>query len=292
MRIGLTAHPDKPKALDLASELVRIVGSRGEIVLSDEAARVDPSRPHRPLEQLDCDVLVAIGGDGTFLQALRRSDAPLLPINAGTVGVLAEIETRRPKEFEWAIERLLKGFYFLEERMKLAAEIGRRPLPDATNEFVIHSAAVAKMGLFEVAFDGQVAGRLRADGLIVASPTGSTAYALSSRGPIVDSSVDALVLTAIAPFRTDPRALVLEPMRTIRLRPVEPKPGAVVVADGETEFPFSPSEPVTIYRSPRRAVLLRFGSRFFQRLRGKRILPWSEEFAEEGPSIADLPPPA
>ncbi len=292
MKIGLTAHPGKPKALDLASEMVRIVGDRAEILLSDEAARADPGRPHRPLEEIACDVLVAIGGDGTFLHALRRSRAPLLPINAGTVGVLAEVETRHPKEFEWALERLLKGFYFLEERMKLAAEVGNRPLPDATNEFVVHSAAVAKMGLFELAFDGHVAGRLRADGLIVASPTGSTGYSLSSRGPIVDSSIDAILLTAIAPFRTDPRALVLEPMRTVRLRPVDEAPGAVVVADGESEYPISPTRPVTIYRSPRRAVLVRFGSRFFQRLRGKRILPWSEEFAEEGPSIADLPPPS
>lgn len=291
MKIGLTAHPGKPKAHDLAAELLSLVGDRAEVVLSDEVARVDPSRAHLPLEEIRCDVLVAIGGDGTFLHALRRSNTPLLPINAGTVGVLAEVETRRPKEFEWAVQRLLQGFYFLEERMKLAAQIGGRPLPDATNEFVVHSSAVAKMGLFELAFDGHVAGRLRADGLIVASPTGSTAYSLSSRGPIVDSAIDALVLTAIAPFRTDPRALVLEPMRTVRLRPVDEAPGAVVVADGETEYALTPSNPVTIYRSPRRAVLVRFGSRFFQRLRGKRILPWSEEFAEEGPTIADLPPP-
>ncbi|MGA8303607.1 MAG: NAD(+)/NADH kinase [Thermoplasmata archaeon] len=291
MRIGLTGHPEKPKVHDLAAELLSLVGNRAEVLLSDEVARVDPSRPHVPLERIDCDVLMAIGGDGTFLHALRRSNAPLLPINAGTVGVLAEVETRRPKEFEWAVERLLKGSYFLEDRMKLAAQIGSQPLPDATNEFVVHSAAVAKMGLFEIAFDGHVAGRLRADGLIVASPTGSTAYALSSRGPIVDSAIDTLVLAAIAPFRTDPRALVLEPMWTIRLRPVEESPGAIVVADGESEFRLSPTTPVTIYRSPRRAVLVRFGSRFFQRLRGKRILPWSEEFAEEGPTIADLPPP-
>jgi NAD+ kinase len=292
VKIGVTAHPDKPKALDLAAELVRLVGDRAEVLLSDEVAQVEPSRPHAPLEELTPDVLVAIGGDGTFLQALRRSNAPLLPVNAGTVGVLAEVETRHPKEFEWAIERLVRGFYFLEERMKLAAQIGTQALPDATNEFVVHSAAVAKMGLFEIAFDGRIAGRLRADGLIVASPTGSTAYSLSSRGPIVDSGIDALVLTSIAPFRTDPRALVLEPMRTIRLRAVEEMPGAVVVADGETEWRLSPSTPVTIYRSPRRAVLVRFGSRFFQRLRGKKILPWSEEFAEEGPTLADFPPSA
>jgi len=281
----------KPRAHELVEELLRVVGDRAEVVLSDEVSRVDPARPHVPLESLACDVLVAIGGDGTFLHALRRTDTPLLPINAGTVGVLAEVETRRPNELAWAVDRLLNGYYFLEERMKLAAQVGNRSLPDATNEYVVHSSAVAKMGVFELAFDGHVAGHLRADGLIVASPTGSTAYSLSSRGPIVDSSIDAIVLSAIAPFRTDPRALVLEPMRTVRLRPVEEKPGAVVVADGEEEHPITPATPVTIYRSPRRAVLVRFGSRFFQRLRGKRILPWSEEYAEEGPTLADLPPP-
>ncbi|MGI0154745.1 MAG: NAD(+)/NADH kinase, partial [Thermoplasmata archaeon] len=273
MKIGLTMHPDKPKARELAIKLLELVGDRAEVVLSDEAGRLAPSLPHFPLEEIRCEVLVAIGGDGTFLHALRRSNTPLLPINAGTVGVLAEVESRHPNELEGAVDRLLQGFYFLEERMKLAAQIGGEPLPDATNEFVVHSGAVAKMGLFELAFDGHVAGRLRADGLIVASPTGSTAYSLSSRGPIVDSAIDALVLTAIAPFRTDPRALVLEPMRTVRLRPVEKEPGAVVVADGEAEYRLSPSTPVTIYRSPRRAVLVRFSSRFFQRLRGKRILP-------------------
>jgi NAD+ kinase len=292
VKIGLTVHMGKPRAHELATELLRRVADRAEVVLSDEAAPVDPARAHAPLADLRCDVLVAIGGDGTFLQALRLSSVPLLPINAGTVGVLAEVEARRPNELETAVERLLQGLYFLEDRMKLAAQIGDRPLADATNEFVVHSSAVAKMGVFEIAFDGHVAGRLRADGLIVASPTGSTAYSLSSRGPIVDSSIDAIVLSAIAPFRTEARALVLEPMRTVRLRPVEEKPGAVVVADGEEEHPLSPSTPVTIYRSPRRAVLVRFGSPFFQRLRGKRILPWSEEFAEEGPSFAGLPPPA
>jgi NAD+ kinase len=291
VKIGLTAHMGKPRAHELASELLRLVGDRAEVVLAEEVASVAPDRPHAALEELRCDVLVAIGGDGTFLHALRRSNVPLLPINAGTVGVLAEVETRRPHEFERAIDRLLKGFYFLEDRMKLAAQVGDRPLADATNEFVVHSSAVAKMGVFELAFDGHVAGRLRADGLIVASPTGSTAYSLSSRGPIVDSSIDAIVVSAIAPFRTDPRALVLEPMRTVQLRPVEEKPGAVVVADGDEEFAITPESPVTIYRSPRRAMLVRFGTRFFQRLRGKRILPWSEEFAEEGPSFADLPSP-
>ena len=290
MKIGLTANPRKPAAMELAREAVGLIGDRAELVLSDETAAVAPSVAHAPLDEIDPEVLIAIGGDGTFLYALRRSDAPLLPINAGTVGVLAEVEARRPKEFEGAVERLLKGFYYLEERMKLAAVVGSLPVPDATNDFVVHSAQVGKMLLFEIAFDGQVVGQVRADGLIVASPTGSTAYSLSSLGPVVDPGLDALVLTSIAPFRVEARALVIEPLRTVRLRPLETARGAVVIADGQDEYPLPPGEAVTVYRSPRRATLVRFGSRFFQRLQGKRILPWTEEEPEGGSAGADLPP--
>ena len=288
MKIGLTANPRKPAAIELARRAVRLIGDRAEVVVSDESAGIAPELVHRPLEDLDPDVLIAIGGDGTFLYALRRSDAPLLPINAGTVGVLAEVEANRPNEFEGAVERLLKGFYFLEERMKLAAQVGSSPVPDATNDFVLHSAQVGKMGLFEIAFDGHVAGEIRADGLIVASPTGSTAYSLSSLGPIVDPGLDAIVLTSIAPFRVEARAVVIEPLRTVRLRPIETGRGAVVIADGQDEYPLSSDAALTVYRSPRRATLVRFGSRFFQRLRGKRILPWTEDGSDGGTTSADL----
>jgi len=290
VRIGLTANPRKPAAIELARRAVKMIGDRAEVVLSDESAGVADGLVHRPLEDIDPDVLIAIGGDGTFLYALRRSDAPILPINAGTVGVLAEVEANRPNELEGAIERLLKGFYFLEQRMKLAALVGSKPVPDAANDFVLHAAQVGKMGLFEIAFDGHVAGQIRADGLIVASPTGSTAYSLSSLGPIVDPGLDAIVLTSIAPFRVEARAIVIEPLRTIRLRPIESARGAVVIADGQDEHPLAPDAALTVYRSPRRATLVRFGSRFYERLRGKRILPWSEDGVPGGVSAADLPP--
>ena len=286
------ANPRKPAAVELARRAVELIGDRAEVVISDEPelASVGPSLPHRPLKDLNADVLIAVGGDGTFLYALRRTAAPLLPINAGTVGVLAEVEAHRPNEFEGAIERLLKGFYFLEQRMKLAALVGTNPVPDVTNDFVLHTAQVGKMGLFEIAIDGHVSGEIRADGLIVATPTGSTAYSLSSLGPVVDPGLDAIVLTSIAPFRAEARAIVIEPLRTVRLRPIEASHGAVVIADGEDEYPLATNAALTVYRSPRQAVLVRFGSRFFQRLRGKRILPWTEEGPAGGASGAVLPP--
>ena len=291
MKIGLTANPRKGAALELARRALEILGERAEVVVSAEIPQIGPKLRHASLEEIRPEVLIAIGGDGTFLYALQRCDAPLLPNNAGTIGVLAEVGSRRPGEFDGALERLLKGHYFLEERMKLAAQVDGTSLPDATNEFVVHSTPVGKMGRFEVSFDGHVAGRIRADGVIVATPTGSTAYSLSSLGPIVDPGLDAIVLTTIAPFRLEPRSVVIEPLHTLKLRPVEAGRAAVVISDGQTEFPLPPDQSVTVYRSPRHATLVRFGSRYFQRLRGKRILPWSEEFAEEDLELADVPPP-
>ena len=291
MKIGITAHPTKPSALELVRRSVDRIADRAEVVLSDEIAAAHPTISHRPLEEMEPDVLLAIGGDGTFLYALRRCSAPLLPINAGTVGVLAEVEARRPDELDGAIDRLVLGRYFLEERMKLGGQIGTAPIPDAINDLVVHSAQVGKMGLFEIALDDHVVGRVRADGIIVASPTGSTGYSLSSLGPILDPTLDAIVITAIAPFRVEARAIVVDPLHTVRLRSVESDRPAVVIADGQEEYPLAPTSSVTVYRSPRQAKLVRFGSRFFDRLKGKRILPWSEyeNGREEVTLGADLP---
>ncbi|MCI4372684.1 MAG: NAD(+)/NADH kinase [Thermoplasmata archaeon] len=291
MKIGLQANPRKPRALEFGRRLVEKIAGRADLIVSDELREIGPDLPHSSLVEMRPDVVVAIGGDGTFLYTLGRTSAPVLPINAGTIGVLAEVATEAPAEFDAAVERLLSGFYHLEERMKLGADLEGRPLPDATNEFVVHAAQAGKMGVFEVAFDGEVAGQIRADGVIVATPTGSTAYSLSSFGPIVDPGLDALILTAIAPFRAEARAIVVEPLHTLRLRNILAGRGAITIADGQSEFPMAPDAALTVYRSPRRATFVRFGSTFFYRLRGKRILPWSEDLASGGTDHADLPPP-
>lgn len=292
MKLGLTANPKKPNAIDLVRRVLARIGDRAELELSDDIASAAPDRPHASLERMRPDVLIAIGGDGTFLYALRRSEVPLLPINAGTVGVLAEITATLDAALAAAIDRLIEGHYHIEERMKLAAEIGASPLPDAVNEYVVHAAQVGKMGLFEIAFDTEVVGRIQADGIILATPTGSTGYSLSSLGPIVDPDLDAIVVTTIAPFRIEARALVVDPLRTVRLRAIDIGRAAVTIPDGQETHVVPPGGSVTIYRSPRRARLVRFGDRYFDRLRGKRILPWTEEPAGDGGGGAVLPPDA
>jgi len=293
VKVAVAANPHKPLALDLARRAVGRLRDRSEVWLAAETqALLGLDRPSAPLEDLVVDAILAIGGDGTFLYALQRNPAPLLPINAGTVGFLAEVDGANTDAFDGAVDRLLNGRYFVESRMKLASQVGSANLPDATNEVVVHTSQVAKMRLFEIGVDGRPVGRIRADGIILATPTGSTSYSLSALGPILDPGVEGIVVTALAPFQASQRAVVLDPLRTVSIRLVTPEKDGVVVIDGQNESRLAAGGTVVTYRSPRRAEFLRFGSRFLRRLQGKHILPWGEEVDGGPQDDADLPSPA
>jgi NAD+ kinase len=294
VQIAVTANPHKPLALRLARSAAERLRPQADVLFSRETAlALGSDAPSVPLEELDADVVVAIGGDGTFLWTLQRIEAPLLPINAGTLGFLAEIDGGEAASFGSALDRLVTGDYYLDARMKLASQVGGANLPDATNEVVVHTAQVAKMRLFEVAIDGRPVGRIRADGMILSTPTGSTSYSLSAAGPIVEPGVEGIVVASLASFPAGPRAVVVDPLRTVGVRLVEPGKDGIVVVDGQSEHPLAGGASVTVYRAPRRAQFVRFSSSFFHRLGGRRILPWNDEptGAEEG-TRADLPAPA
>lgn len=295
MRIGIHANPNKPNAVELARQAITLIGDRAAVVLSPETANAIGGKAgsSASVDRMDADALIGIGGDGTFLTLLDQTAIPLLPVNAGTVGFLAEVDGGHPAGFAGAIERLLGGLYAVEDRMKLASHLEGKRLPDATNELVVHTSQVAKMRLFEIAIDGHRAGRLRADGVILATPTGSTSYSLSALGPIVDPGVEAIVIASLAPFQSTHRAVVVDPLRTVSVTLALPEKDGVVVIDGRHEVRLPAGATVTAYRSARRASFIRFGSHYFQRLSGKRILPWSENAGnDDGGGSADLPGPA
>jgi NAD+ kinase len=177
--------------------------------------------------------------------------------------------------------------------MRIATQVGSAHLADATNEVVIHTAQVAKMRQFEIAIDRKAVGRLRADGIIVATPTGSTSYAMSAMGPVIEPTLEAMVITALAPFQTSPRAVLVEPAHTIGVRLVSPEKDAVVVVDGQSETRVPGGSVVTCYRSPRKAVFVRFASRYFPRLYGTHILPWGpNDHSEAGSEVSGVPTPS
>jgi NAD+ kinase len=292
MRLAFHANAARPRAIELARRGRELLAGRAELFLSTETAEAlgPEAGPGVPLEALEADVLVAFGGDGTFLTCFQRTRLPVLTVNAGTVGFLAEVEGDRPEELTEAFDRLLAGRYTLESRMRIATEVDGSFVADAINEVVVHSSQVSKVRLFEIAIEDVPLGRVRADGIIVATPTGSTSYALAAMGPIVDPNLEAMIVTALAPFPPLPRAVVLDPMRPLAVRLVVPGRDGLVVIDGRTEVPLRGGATVLCYRSPRPATVVRLARRYFQKLRGKNILPWPDPAPDDGrDDDADLP---
>ncbi len=218
-----------------------------------------------PMSDMDVDVVVSIGGDGTVLRTLRYTDLPILGVNAGVLGFLTEV---MPNEIQESFEQLLRGDYHIDERIKLKTVMNGRRLQDGVNEAVIHTAHIAKMRQFSVSVDGQPATELRADGVIVATPTGSTCYAMSVGSSIVDPRVEALVIAPIAPFRLAARPFVVPAKSRISITIAEPKECTMVI-DGQEELSMEGSESIEFTASEKRARFVSFEDDFYRDLQEK-----------------------
>jgi NAD+ kinase len=230
----------------------------------------------------DVDAILVFGGDGTLLEAAGRvakagRDVPLLGVNLGRLGFLTEV-TRAGMTA--GFERLLAGTAEMETRLLLEGRVRRGDQTTAQhlalNDIVVTRSALSRMIEVDVEVDGLDVCQVKADGLIVATATGSTAYNLSAGGPILHPAVDALVLTPIAPHTLTNRPLVLPASAVLRLRPVlEPRSDIVVTFDGQFGAPLEANDVVEIARSPRLVRLLRTSGRtHYDMLREK--LQWGK----------------
>ena len=219
------------------------------------------------LPNMGADVIITIGGDGTILRTLQGTDSPILGINAGVLGFLTEVP---PGEAISAVKRVLSSKYRIEERLKLKTVMNGRRLEDATNEAVIHTAHIAKMRHFEISVDGTPATEMRADGLIVATPTGSTCYAMSVGSSIIDPRVDALVIAPIAPFRLSARPFVVPARSKISVTIKEPRE-CIMVIDGQCEFDMSGKEKLVFTASDKKARFVSFKDDFYRNLEEKLV---------------------
>ncbi len=206
------------------------------------------------------DAIVIVGGDGTILMALQHTDKPIFSINTGRIGFLTEIEAPRAEE---AVKKLVEGNYSVEERIKLAARLGRKKLPDAANEIAIHTAHVGKILLVKLYVDGILTQSFYGDGLIISTPMGSTSYALSVGGPVVDPTLRVFVIAPIAPFRHLASALVIPSDKKLKIR-VEKQ--AKIAIDGMHTFDFSPSNTLSIEQSNTMARFIKIDNNFYRRI--------------------------
>jgi NAD+ kinase len=221
------------------------------------------------LKDMEIDILVTIGGDGTVLWALQRTTAKLFCINAGVLGFLTEAG---PDTALQGLDRILEGDYILDKRARLKTLLNGKRLFDCTNEAVIHTAHVAKMRHFEISVDDNVVGDIRADGIIVATPTGSTCYAMSVGSPLVDPRVNAFVLAPIAPFKLSARPYVVPLECQIKIKLMESGRPCVLVLDGQDEIQVESEGDLLFTVSEKPAEFVRFSRDFYKRVSEKLVL--------------------
>jgi NAD+ kinase len=285
-RVGLVA---KGHEEDISTDLRKIadrLSSHGCEVACDEAAaglmRGEIAGLDRAELARSVDVIVVLGGDGTLLSVARSAAAagvPVMGINYGSLGFLTS--TVR-EESERAIDDLIAGHYERSSRMMLRASVedadgnvDESRVRDVLNDAVVNKTALARIVRLQVTVDGAFVSRYRADGLIAATATGSTAYSLAAGGPIVSPQVEAIVLCPISPHSLADRPLVLPGEARIRVQLRSEALDIVLTLDGQEGIAIHPGEVVSIARSPYRFELLLTGKRsYFEVLRTK--LRWGD----------------
>lgn len=257
MRIALVVHPDREEAADLAAEVVAAAHARGIEVFarSDDAVRVAGASPCED-GFTGCDMILAVGGDGTMLEAVRVGVAtglPVLGVNAGHVGFLTEVE---PRLVDQALGALVAGDYRESPRMTLAVE-----LPDGTtvtglNDVVVEKTVSQHTVRVAVSVGDERLVGYRADAVIVATPTGSTAYNFSAGGPLVDPELEALVVSAVAPHNLFGRPIVFRPTARLRLT-IEGEREARLNVDGRQVAALVPGDTAMVVRGAAAARFIR-----------------------------------
>ena len=283
-KVAIISKPQKPELCEILAQLLDWFGERGyECVLDPESAgyldrqRDAVERPEMPRQ--NPEICVTLGGDGTLLSAARAfayTETPILGCNLGSLGFLTEVPLA---ELFTTLEAWKDGTAFIDSRHMMHAELLREGQERrewlALNDVVLAKGAIARMGEFMVELDGEFVARFRADGVIVATPTGSTAYTLAAAGPILIPSLDAMVLTAICPHLLTIRPIVVGGRSEITLTVDVVPHETYLTVDGQEAVELLLNDRIRCRRSERCVKLLRLRPNgIFNVLRAK--LSWGE----------------
>jgi NAD+ kinase len=237
---------------------------------------------HASAEDLSgVDLAISLGGDGTLLSCARMlapREVPILAVNMGDFGFITEVSK---SELSDTLEKVLQGTLGVSERLMLSVEVQRQGTPSASflglNEAVIGIKGISRMIRLKIFMSDTYMGRYRADGVIVATPTGSTAYSMAAGGPILHPEMEAFILTPICPFTLSNRPMVVPANEILRVEVEEPqKVEAVLTIDGQESFLLQPRDCVLIRRAPSKARIVHTDRRsFYEVLRTK--LNWAGE---------------
>jgi len=274
------------KALDEALLIVKVLREKGiRVFLPETAASIaglEDCIASSDVIRSESDILISMGGDGTLLRAARfvgRSEIPILGINLGRLGFLTETQVS-----SWgdAIDRVQQGQYQIVERMLLSCEVRRDNQVilggDALNDVVIHRGAVSRLLDLEIFIDEGYVGTYSADGLIISTPTGSTAYSLSCGGPIVNPEVSCLLLTAICPHTLSARPLIISDREKVMVkeRVID---GISLTLDGHLNFVLLKNDEVRVEKASYGMKFVHFEKTFYRTVQEK--LKWVSHHSEE-----------
>ncbi len=273
-RVLIIANGTKSESLVLADEIISFLDKQGigSFLVSTRSCSEKLSVP------LTADLVITLGGDGTVLYAARAVHdlgIPILPVNLGTFGYITEIGK---DEWQEALTAYMANGENISRRLMLRIAVLRNGKKvwqaSALNEAVISSSGIAKVISLELSLDNTMLGNFRADGMIIATPTGSTGYSLAAGGPIIDSEMSAVIITPVCPFTLSNRPLVTSgKLVSLTVSPGQ-RTDLVLTADGQLDFPLEEGDKVTVEKSRSRVLLVKSQKRnFTEVIRDK--LHWS-----------------
>ncbi|MFZ0965245.1 MAG: NAD(+)/NADH kinase [Candidatus Bathyarchaeia archaeon] len=270
--VGLIARFDKRAAIKLAEDLAKHLRAKGlEVFVEDTLAeKIDIKEKSTSLEKMKTDFIITIGGDGTILRtcvSIPKPEPPILAINMGVRGFLTEVE---PKQAFTAVDKCLKGQFTIEKCMKLSITADNLKFPDALNEVLISAGEPAKLLYARILKDREPILNCQADGLMVATQTGSTGYSLSAGGPVLDPGVNAFVLTPICALSVF-RSIVFPASSSLTVDVIRPRKVLIVVDGHHRQIISSKIPSLTITRSKHETSFIRFKENFYNRLRSRLL---------------------
>ncbi|NCC81516.1 MAG: NAD(+)/NADH kinase [Clostridia bacterium] len=277
MKFGIILNYDKGDTAELSKRIAEflIINGMEVFALSEECAVLEGVKE---LSKSDfnntIEFLIVVGGDGTFLRGSRQIfgyEIPILGVNMGKLGFLTEVE--KDNVFE-ALKEIIAGRYFLEKRMLLAADVIRdekivRSFM-ALNDFVINKGAFSRLIGISMNIGGEYFRDYSSDGVIIATPTGSTAYSLSAGGPIVYPGMDVSIITPICPHSLSARPMVIPPEKDVEITLCSPRIKSMLTIDGQNGFELENGDRIIIKKSASRLNFVKFSKEgFFGRIRDK-----------------------
>lgn len=278
MRFGIVSNKDKDKDFAFAIHAAEYIREKGSTAVVDHSYQNTSLCSGTQVEistYEDCDLIFSIGGDGTFLSAVHdhyAKDVPIIGVNLGSIGFLTEIQ---PEQFEDALDRILDGNYSIENRIQLEVVVKDKDGIEKGRGLCLNDAVIARGFLLHVLtvdlfIDNDYVERLSGDGVILSTPTGSTAYSLAAGGPIVKPELDVFLVTPICPHTLHNRSYVVKEDSTVEIRLKNFHEQPLLSMDGRNDISLSPLDCIYVSKSDHPMKIAKIGySNFYQTIRQK-----------------------